>query len=518
MERWLRQFSFQSRLLGLAVFNVLAVLLCVAAGFYSAAKLTELSEDLGLSKDAVADILPPPMYLIEMRLVLSQLAEGGLSAAQGKAEIERLASEYDTRVTYWEQESSVPEAVKRSLLGAQHERAQAFIAKAKALDLQRMGSEDIRLELAAFNELYVAQRKAVDQTVAVASQQAERSAAGFKQVATGSRWVLGAVLLGTITLSIGLFGVTIRSILRPLHRSVASVNRMADGDLCEAIRPEGRDELTQLSQALVQLQQSLSHMVRSAQHNAESLAVASREIAQGNLHLSERTERQAGALQQTTSTMGDLGQAVRLNADSAQQARGLAETATQAASRGGDVMEQVVDNMKGIHTSSRQIGDIIGVIDSIAFQTNILALNAAVEAARAGEQGRGFAVVAGEVRMLAQRSAEAAREIKGLITSSVEQVERGTELVDEAGRTVDDTVQAIRRVADLVREISDSSQVQSQGVGQVEQAVSEMDQVTQQNAALVEQSAAAADGLRAQAHDMLQVVGAFRLQGTATLP
>jgi methyl-accepting chemotaxis protein len=512
MEKWLRQFSFQSRLLGLAVFNVLAVLLCVAAGFSSAARLTDLSEDVGLSKDVVADILPPPMYLIEMRLVLSQLAEGSLNGKAGKAEIDRLTQEYEARVRYWEQESRVDPEVKATLLGEQHRRAQAFIAKARGLDLARMGSEDIRLELAEFDALYAAQRRAVDQTVKVASAQAESSSNSFHQVVTGSRWALSAVLAGTIALSLVLFGVTIRSILRPLRRSVASVHRMAEGDLTEAMQPEGRDELTRLTQALLQLQGSVGHMVRNAQHNAQALATASQEIAQGNLHLSERSERQAGALQQTTSTMSDLGQAVRGNADSAQQARQLADGASSAASRGGQVMGQVVDNMRGIHASSRQIGDIIGVIDGIAFQTNILALNAAVEAARAGEQGRGFAVVAGEVRSLAQRSAEAAREIKTLIGSSVEQVERGTQLVDEAGRTMDETVQAIERVATLVREISESSVVQSQGVGQVEQAVADMDQVTQQNAALVEQSAAAADGLRAQASDMLQVVGAFRLQ------
>jgi methyl-accepting chemotaxis protein len=241
------------------------------------------------------------------------------------------------------------------------------------------------------------------------------------------------------------------------------------------------------------------------------VATASSQIAQGNHDLSQRTEEQASALQQTAATMDELGTTVRTTADSAQQASQLALNASHTASQGGAVVGQVVDTMRGINASSRKISDIIGVIDGIAFQTNILALNAAVEAARAGEQGRGFAVVAGEVRSLAQRSAQAAREIKSLITDSVEQVDKGTALVDQAGTTMTDIVSAIGRVNDIVAEISAASHEQSLGVGQVGTAVTQMDQVTQQNAALVEESAAAAESLRQQADQLVQATAVFKL-------
>jgi methyl-accepting chemotaxis protein-1 (serine sensor receptor) len=241
------------------------------------------------------------------------------------------------------------------------------------------------------------------------------------------------------------------------------------------------------------------------------VASASSQIATGNSDLSMRTEQQASALQETAASMEQLGTAVRHNADNASQANQLARGASEVAQRGGDVVGEVVETMRGINESSRRIGDIIGVIDGIAFQTNILALNAAVEAARAGEQGRGFAVVAGEVRNLAQRSAEAAREIKQLIAASVERVERGTAQVDRAGATMKEIVGAVGRVTDIMGEISSASAQQSAGVAQVGNAVGQMDTATQQNAALVEQSAAAAESLRGQARELVEAVAVFRL-------
>jgi methyl-accepting chemotaxis protein len=254
--------------------------------------------------------------------------------------------------------------------------------------------------------------------------------------------------------------------------------------------------------------------VGTVRGNAESVATASAQIAQGNQDLSGRTEQQASALQQTAATMEQLGTTVRHNADSAQQANRLAQGASSVAVQGGEVVGKVVSTMQAISDSSRKIGDIIGVIDGIAFQTNILALNAAVEAARAGEQGRGFAVVASEVRSLAQRSADAAKEIKALIGRSVEQVEQGTALVDQAGKTMNDIVGSIQRVSDIVAEIDSASVEQSSGISQVGQAVTQMDQSTQQNAALVEQSAAAAESLRAKAQQLVQLVAVFKLAPT----
>ena len=302
-----------------------------------------------------------------------------------------------------------------------------------------------------------------------------------------------------------------RHVTRPLAKAVAAAQRMAEGDMSEALKVHGRDEVAQLLRALEAMRAHLQKLVAQVRENSETVATASVEIAHGNADLSQRTEEQASALQQTAATMEQLGVTVTHNADSAQQANQLALGASQVAQRGGEVVADVVRTMRDINQSSQRIADIIGVIDGIAFQTNILALNAAVEAARAGEQGRGFAVVASEVRSLAQRSAAAAREIKELISSSVERVEQGSSLVDEAGRTMDEVVTAIRRVTDIVGEISEASREQSSGVAQVGDAIAQMDKVTQQNAALVEQSAASAESLKQRAEQLVRTVAVFRL-------
>jgi methyl-accepting chemotaxis protein len=304
-----------------------------------------------------------------------------------------------------------------------------------------------------------------------------------------------------------------------LRRRVAESQRVAervrDGDLGTEIKDSTHDEFSPLMAALRDMQAALIRVVAGVRQGADSVATASAEIAQGNSDLSSRTEHQASTLEQTSASMEQLGSTARQNADSARQASQLASSASSVAVKGGDVVSQVVQTMKDINDSSKKISDIIGVIDGIAFQTNILALNAAVEAARAGEQGRGFAVVAGEVRNLAQRSAEAAKEIKGLISASVERVEQGTHLVDQAGSTMSEIVVSIQRVTDIVAEISSASAEQNAGVGQVSQAVSQMDQATQQNAALVEQSSAAASSLQQQAEQLVQAVAVFRIQAGA---
>jgi len=309
-----------------------------------------------------------------------------------------------------------------------------------------------------------------------------------------------------------------RSLLRELGgepaMARAEAQRIARGDLTGSI-PVKAGDTTSLFAALRLMHQSFVETVSRVRTSSESVASASVQIAQGNQDLSQRTEEQASALQQTAATMEQLKTTVRHNADNANQANELAQGASTVATRGGEVVGQVVSTMQGISDSSRQIGNIIGVIDSIAFQTNILALNAAVEAARAGEQGRGFAVVAGEVRTLAQRSAEAAKEIKGLIGRSVEQVEQGTALVDRAGKTMGEIVGSIQRVSAIVAEISSASQVQSSGISQVGDAIGQMDQVTQQNAALVEESAAAAESLKGQAQQLVQAVAVFNLSSDA---
>jgi len=325
-----------------------------------------------------------------------------------------------------------------------------------------------------------------------------------------------AVLLGLAFLAAVLLAWwIIRTTTRPINEAVSVVRAVAGGDLAIEFNAEGTNETAQLLKALHEMKTRLAAIVGEVRGNAESVATASAQIAQGNADLSSRTEQQASALQQTAASMEQLGATVKQNADNAQQANQLALGASTVAVQGGEVVGQVVDTMKGINDSSKKIVDIIGVIDGIAFQTNILALNAAVEAARAGEQGRGFAVVAGEVRSLAQRSAEAAKEIKSLISTSVERVEQGSALVDRAGATMQEVVSSIRRVNDIVAEISAASTEQSGGVAQVGQAVAQMDQATQQNAALVEESAAAAESLRTQAKHLIDSVAVFRLAGHA---
>jgi methyl-accepting chemotaxis protein len=317
-------------------------------------------------------------------------------------------------------------------------------------------------------------------------------------------------LLGVV-LGTGLGWLIARSITRPIQQAVAVAQRVAAGDLSSRIEATSADETGRLLAALKVMNDSLVRIVGTVRSSSDSIATGSAQIASGNADLSQRTEEQASALQQTAASMDQLGSTVRANADNARQANQLALNASTVAVQGGEVVGQVVVTMKGINDSSRKIADIISVIDGIAFQTNILALNAAVEAARAGEQGRGFAVVASEVRSLAQRSAEAAKEIKGLITASVERVEQGTALVDRAGSTMTEVVNSIKRVTDIVGEISVASAEQSSGVSQVGDAVTQMDQVTQQNAALVEQSAAAADSLKQQAQQLVAAVAVFQL-------
>ena len=341
----------------------------------------------------------------------------------------------------------------------------------------------------------------------VAKEAYESSNTRFEQLRLIS---MACVLLGVLA-AVWLGGSIVRQVTRSIHQALESTEAIAQGHLAAAIPVKGRDEIAQLMQGLTAMRDRLASVVRGVRGNAESVATASVQIAQGNHDLSARTEQQAAALQETAASMEQLSSTVRQNADNARQANQLALSASSVAAQGGEVVAEVVQTMRGINASSQRIADIIGVIDGIAFQTNILALNAAVEAARAGEQGRGFAVVAGEVRSLAQRSADAAKEIKGLITASVERVERGSALADKAGATMEEVVSSIRRVTDIMGEISAASGEQASGVAQVGEAITQMDQVTQQNAALVEEMAAAASSLRSQAQELVHAVSLFKL-------
>jgi methyl-accepting chemotaxis protein len=352
---------------------------------------------------------------------------------------------------------------------------------------------------------------AIGRDVDFQTQGAEAAYQSSQATYSSARLAIIGLLAAAVLVGAAMAFVITRSIVRPLDSAVKVAEAVAEGNLTSAITATGGDEVSQLLRALQRMNASLVNIVSRVRNSSDSIATGSSQIAAGNADLSQRTEEQASNLQQTAASMEELTATVKQNADTARAATQLASSASEAAAEGGRVVGKVVATMEEITQSSRKIVDIIGVIDGIAFQTNILALNAAVEAARAGEQGRGFAVVATEVRSLAQRSAAAAKEIKSLIGASVAKVESGSHLVDEAGKSMAEIVTQVTRVNDLIGEISSASTEQSTGIGQIGDAVNQLDQVTQQNAALVEESAAAAESLKVQAAQLAQVVSVFRL-------
>lgn len=351
---------------------------------------------------------------------------------------------------------------------------------------------------------------------ALQKQVAQASAKEVKGAIALGRTLLIALGAGALIVAVAFAYVITRSITRPINQAVDVAKTVASGDLTSVIDVTSKDETGQLLQALKDMNESLSTVVSEVRSGTDTVSTASAQIAVGNLDLSSRTEEQASSLEETAASMEELTTTVKQNADNALQANQLASSASDVAVKGGAVVAEVVQTMDSINESAKKISDIIGVIDGIAFQTNILALNAAVEAARAGEQGRGFAVVASEVRVLAQRSAAAAKEIKSLIGDSVTKVDAGCRLVEQAGTTMNEIVASVKRVTDIMGEIAAASNEQTAGIGQINQAISQMDEVTQQNAALVEESAAAAASLEDKAHSLAQAVAVFKLSSSAS--
>jgi methyl-accepting chemotaxis protein len=386
-------------------------------------------------------------------------------------------------------------------------------ARAKVSALHKAGDEEVAAALVA-SAMLPAAESYVKSVQGLETYQAELSdaniAAARADVASSEMLLLG-LLAGGVLIGMGMAWFTARSITQPLKQALSVAAAISHNDLSRPVHSDRGDELGELLRELDQMRSSLHQVVSQVRGSSGSITTASAEIATGNQDLSGRTEQTASNLQQAASSMEQLTGAVRQSADSARQAEQLASSAAEVAARGGQVVSEVVATMNEINTSSKRIADIIGVIDGIAFQTNILALNAAVEAARAGEQGRGFAVVASEVRSLAGRSAEAAREIKVLIGASVDKVESGSRLVANAGHTMTEIVSSVQRVSDIIGEITAAASEQSDGIGQINSAVSQLDQMTQQNAALVEQSAAAAESLKDQAVRLSDVMSIFRL-------
>jgi methyl-accepting chemotaxis protein len=502
----------------LGAIGVLATMLIALQGNWLRVRVSQEATAVFVAKDVVADILPPPLYLIELRLVLSQAVEGTMAPAEAARQFDRLVSEYDQRVDYWTR--NPPHGLERQLLGAQHAAAQKFIGAAKSMIMAPLSAGDVdsaRKNLPVLQALYAQHRAGVDETVVAGNKFAEENIAAFDSTQLWSSRLSLAVALAVTASVVMLYRLVHRSVSVPLTACTQLSRQIADGDLT-ANRMRGRtreDVIGELEMALLDMKDNLIRIVGSVREGADSVATASTQIALGNADLSGRTEQQASALQETASSLEELGATVKQNAANALQANQLAQGASGVAMKGAEAVMRVVSTMRGINESSKKVSDIIGVIDGIAFQTNILALNAAVEAARAGEQGRGFAVVAGEVRSLAGRAAEAAKEIRGLIIASVEDIDRCSTLVDQAGVTMTEVVDSIKHVTDLMGDISAASVEQSNSVAHVGKAVTQMDRTTQQNSALVEEGAAAAESLRARARQLADAVGVFKLAHAA---
>ncbi|ABR91525.1 methyl-accepting chemotaxis protein [Janthinobacterium sp. Marseille] len=424
-------------------------------------------------------------------------------------------SKYDAAILVLEKKPAleVERVLREKIKGAQ---ADARVVNDQIIEFAR-GNKDEEasaLLIKTAEPLNQAWQQALDQSIQLQKHANEADAVAATATYENSQLYMGALSGVALILGIVIAWVITRSISRPIISAMNVANTVALGDLTSHIEITTADESGQLLHALKDMNDNLVSIVTQVRHGTETIATASAEIATGNLDLSARTEEQASSLEQTASSMEELTSTVKHNFDNARQANKLALNASDAASRGGVVVAQVVETMGFINGSSRKISDIIGVIDGIAFQTNILALNAAVEAARAGEQGRGFAVVATEVRNLAQRSSAAAKDIRILIGSSVQKIDAGSLLVEEAGRTMKEIVISVQQVTSIMAEITAASEEQSAGIEQVNQAIAQMDQVTQQNAALVEEAAAAAASLREQAENLSKVVRVFKLDNT----
>ncbi len=462
-------------------------------------------ESLQTSQDA--DMMHDAVRADAQRAYLGALDKSPASITEAKAGLAEHAKKFNEALAKF---GTLPlSADSRSALTTAEPLVRKYLeSAARVVDAAAIDSGKAKAELPALQAVF----GELEERMAALSDSIEKNGRGViadahSGVQQTHAFVVASLIVRAMLIVVAALALA-RNMTRPMAHAVEVAGQLAHGDLTSTIHLHGNDETLQSMQ---RMQTDFARIVSEVKANAQTMATASREIAGGNLDFSNRTEQQASALQQTAATMEQMSSTVRANADNARQANQLALGASSVALKGGEVMSQVVATISGISDSSRKIADIIGVIDGIAFQTNILALNAAVEAARAGDQGRGFAVVASEVRSLAHRSAEAAREVRTLVYDSVGRVEEGTVLVDEAGKTMQELVSAIRRVTEIVAEISTAPSEQSTGISQVGEAMSHMDQATQQNAALIEQSAAATESLSKQAHALVESVAAFKV-------
>uniref|UniRef100_E1T9T1 Methyl-accepting chemotaxis sensory transducer n=1 Tax=Burkholderia sp. (strain CCGE1003) TaxID=640512 RepID=E1T9T1_BURSG len=506
--------SIKARI-GLTMVFLAALLVGIGAfGLFGMSRSNDAyQETFTNSMPSAVDIGNAELFAARERLALDRAAFM-MGTPESAPTLERARTMRATSDKWWQKYMDLPRGPEEDRLArevivkreALHQQADAFAAVVAAGEQGKLVDGAKRMQV-AYNELAGADD-------ALRKFQFDAAKAGYDDVQASFhqfRMVsIGALVAGALAALLSYMALS-RAIARPLSEALVHFDAIAAGDLRRQVAVTSRDEMGQILEGIAKMQRSLIETVRAVRGGSESIATATREIAAGNIDLSSRTEEQASALQQTASSMEELTGTVKQNADNARQASALAANASEIANKGSAVVGQVVGTMGEINQSSAKIADIISIIEGIAFQTNILALNAAVEAARAGEDGRGFAVVAGEVRSLAQRSSAAAKEIKELIDTSVDRVQSGSALVDEAGRTMGEIISAVQRVTDIMGEIAAASEEQSGGIDQVARAVTQMDEVTQQNAALVEEAAAAASSLEDQADKLRQAVAVFQL-------
>ena len=513
----MRQFTIRFRTLG-AIAVVLVLLgLLGGAGMFGMFRIYSMSEDFMNSSFQEVGYLAQlhsemgAIRQYEKDMIIGYEKPEAVKAAHTKwLESQEKAKKVANQ--FLQGEEDVDNAVVRDIIKRLDSYKEAFAHVARQLEAGGYDTATIanRMSGKAVAEFAEAD-KLMTQLDEVLRAEVQKSVAEQQGVSNQTKWLFALAVLITVVVVVPLTLLNLHSICKPLDQAQRLAKAIAGGDLSQSIRTEGRDEVADLLRALDEMQRGLGTLVAQVRDASGNIATASQEIATGNQDLSHRTEQTASNAQAAVSSLSEITATVQQTASSSQMANQLAASASTTATRGGSVVAQAVSSMHEISASSRKIGDIIGLIDSIAFQTNILALNAAVEAARAGEQGRGFAVVASEVRSLAQRSAAAASDIKVLIQSSVTAVDGGVRHVEDAGTAMKDIVSSVQRVGDIIGEITAAASEQSAGIGQVNQSVAEIDRMTQQNAALVEESAAAAESLREQAARLSQVVQQFRL-------
>jgi len=519
MQTFMRQFTVRQRMIG-AIAVVLALLGAVGgAGLWGMWRLSNVADEFterAYQETVTLSQLKASMGAMtrhEKDMIIAYEKPDLVVAAKArwKTEADKTAATMGTLLAGRDES-------RDALVTQMQERLKAYMAAIEPVShqLESGGYETATIAnrmLGRAHEQHKGLTELLDQVEASLGEDVAALSARSDSASQQTLWVFGVALALAALIVVPTTLANMHSICAPVDRARQLADAIAEGDLTRTVQATGRDEIAELLRALGRMQASLSRIVGDVRNSSDSIGTASQEIATGNQDLSSRTEQTASNLQQTAASMEQLSSTVRQSADAARQASAMAAANAEVAARGGQVVGQVVTTMQEIQGSSQKIGDIIGVIDGIAFQTNILALNAAVEAARAGEQGRGFAVVAAEVRNLAQRSAEAAKEIKGLIGDSVDKVQTGTQLVAQAGSTIGEIVDNAQKISAFVTDITTAAQEQSDGIGQVNTAVGQLDQMTQQNAALVEQSAAAAESLREQAGRLATAVQVFRVAG-----